>query len=269
MRMKDAIMKRRSVRAYSGAQLTADEKQKINDYLAKKENLVGLLGNAIKMELVESSNTTTGKIGTYGKITDAPAFLVTKLYNTKDELLDLGYVFENLVLFVESIGLHTCWLGGTFDRAALSATIELEEGELIPIISPVGKAKDSVALQEQVAAHTGTRKDFDTLFFSGDFNTPISSVEKREQLEYVRLAPSGVNLQPWRLVLDAAGTMHFYIVRNPEVESYGLPYDIQWVDMGIALSHYVIASGKKRAFVAQPDIALPSSISEYVISVKG
>ncbi len=45
-------------------------------------------------------------------------------------------------------------------------------------------------------------------------------------------------------------------------------FNAQFVDMGIALSHYIIATGKNNIFVNQPDIEMPANISEYIISVK-
>lgn len=50
----------------------------------------------------------------------------------------LGYVFEKIVLYITSLGLGTCWLGGSFNKADFEKAITLEEDEFIPVISPMG-----------------------------------------------------------------------------------------------------------------------------------
>ncbi|MBQ6477813.1 MAG: hypothetical protein IJI44_00440 [Erysipelotrichaceae bacterium] len=59
-------------------------------------------------------------------------------------------------------------------------------------------------------------------------------------LEAVRLAPSAVNKQPWRLVLRG-DKVHFY-EKSSKGYTSGDSWDIQKIDMGIALCHFELAA---------------------------
>lgn len=133
------------------------------------------------------------------------------------------------------------WLGGTFKRQDIDEA--LREDEIIPAISPVGYEADKRSLREKVIrkqVKANERKPFDELFYEDTIQTPIKEREKENHpmyryLELIRLAPSASNKQPWRLIVKK-NKLHLYLKRTPH---YGekLPYDIQAVDMGIALAH--------------------------------
>ena len=81
----------------------------------------------------------------------------------------------------------------------------------------------------------------------------------------VRLAPSAVNKQPWRVVLKD-GKAHFYEKHNGGyVASDG--WDLQKIDLGIALCHFAAAieeCGKKAIFaVEDPGIEVPDGV-QYI-----
>ena len=115
------------------------------------------------------------------------------------------------------------------------------------------------------------RMDFGKLFFDGDFDTPLARSKAEEAgiadaLECVRLAPSAVNKQPWRVVIKDK-TAHFY-----ERHDRGYitdDYDVQKVDLGIAMFHFDmgLATAGKTAIlrVNDPGIAVPEN-TEYIIT---
>ena len=127
-----------------------------------------------------------------------PLFLVAICKNTQDWMLDCGYVFEKLVLFLEDLGLGTCWLGGTFNREELSLDEKVDDEYFIPIISPVGYEANKMPFKEKIirkSISADNKKAFDKLFFNNDFNSQIDNETIREHLEMVRLAPSASNKQ--------------------------------------------------------------------------
>ena len=269
MNIKEAIKSRKSIRKYSGQTLTEEDQQKLNSYLSKPKNLVGPFGHHIKI-FYKDLRLLEEKIGTYGFIKNAPSFLVTICKNNKECLLDLGFIFENLILYLQQNGMHTCWVGGTFHRYKLQVEQELLEDEFIPIISPIGYAAKQPHLFGKLIrkmAKADSRLDFDALFFQNDFRSSITNHSKREVLEYVRLGPSASNKQPWRIVLGIDGTAHFFIARTPKYGS-SLGYDIQMVDMGIALSHYLKVNTSSEVIIKDPQIEIPSESYSYLFSVK-
>jgi hypothetical protein len=268
---KDSMKTRKSIRTYTGEKISAIDKEKIINYLNNDENLVGINGNKIKIQLIEIGENISGRIGTYGIIKNAPAFLIVTCKNNRDIMLDCGYVFERLLLYLEQNGLGTCWLGGTFNRKKLSKNIKLSSGEIIPIISPVGYSNKKSSLSDKMIrtfAKSDSRINFDELFFNENFNNNIKDPDTREALEMVRLAPSASNKQPWRVLIAANGDAHFFIKRAPNYSGEKLGYDIQWLDIGISIAHYEIAFGCREFIVNTSKIDSVPDFLEYVITAK-
>ena len=111
-------------------------------------------------------------------------------------------------------------------------------------------------------------KNFDELFFKETPHAMIENYDTREALEMVRLAPSASNKQPWRVMMDANGDAHFFIHRTPNYEGGKIGYDIQWLDMGIAVAHYEIAVGDVEFVSHNPATVNIPDLPEYVISAK-
>jgi nitroreductase len=267
--MKNAIARRKSERSYNGHLLTEEDEKKLMDYIGEDKNLIGINGNKINIYFVRTIGSNSGRIGTYGVVKKAPAYMVAVCANNQEAMIDCGYVFEKMVLYLETIGVSTCWLGGTFKRKQIK--VPVGEGEIIPIISPLGYSSGRKTFSDKTVrrlAKSDTRLDFDKLFFYGDFKQRISEEQIRDVLECVRLAPSASNKQPWRVLLGEDDTAHFYIERTPNYGKGRLKYDIQMVDMGIALSHYEICKGSVGFFNEQPSLQMLSEYSSYIISVK-
>jgi len=269
--MKNAIKQRKSVRSYNGEALTANHEHLIQSYISKPENLTGIFGNKIKIFLNKTDGQKSEKIGTYGVIKNATAYLVTVSKTSKEALVDCGYVFEKLVLYIESIGLNTCWLGGTFNRDKINMQDMIGTDEIIPIISPVGygaKKRSFIDKTVRKLAKSDQRNDFDLMFYSGDFDHRIQDDSVREILEQVRIAPSASNQQPWRIVMGADGTAHFYLERTPDYGKGRLSYDIQMVDMGIAICHYEVMVEGLTYELEDPEISVKNDETSYIVSGK-
>jgi len=105
------------------------------------------------------------------------------------------------------------------DRAAFEKTMELAEDEVMPCMSPLGYPAKKMSLRETMmrkGIKADERMAFEELFFDGSF---ASSLTKEKAgilcypLEMVRLGPSAVNKQPWRIVI-ADHAAHFYLKRS-------------------------------------------------------
>lgn len=267
--MKKAIIRRKSQRSYDGQQLREEDEKKLITYLEDDKNLVGLYNNKISIYYIKTSGPNMEKVSTYGVVKKAPSYLVTVCKNDQEGMIDCGYVFEKLVLYLESMGISTCWLGGTYKRSQLN--VPVGEGEIIPIISPIGYSANKRTFSDKTVrriAKSNSRRNFDDLFFYKDFKGTITDEMLKERLEYVRVAPSASNKQPWRVVIDESDIAHLYIERTPNYGYGKLAYDIQMVDMGIAICHYEISKGSVEFIEMKTDIQMLSEYSEYVISIK-
>ncbi len=269
--VEETIRKRKSVRSYESRKLTVEEKEKINGYIGGLTNPFSM--NVSFCLLETSPSGKSEKLGTYGVVRGATAFIGASVAKGQLNLEALGYSFEKLILYITSLGLGTCWLGGTFQRSRFATAMNLKEGELFPVISPVGYPSQKRRTIDSVmrwVAKSDNRKDWNELFFSGDFSKPLSKEEAGEYafvLDMVRLAPSAVNGQPWRIVRDK-GVYHFYEARSMKEGKLGM--DIQRVDMGIAACHFHLAALEKglagRFEKMEPPKIVESKGMEYLFS---
>lgn len=244
--VEQTVKARSSVRTYAENSLSETERNTLKSYFPSSANPFGI---DVKFRLLEKDLSNSGaKLGTYGVIKGADSFIGASVKNGELALEALGYSFEKLILYATSLGLGTCWLGGTFNRSGFAKAMELTRGELFPAVSPVGHPLGKMRFVEALArrsAKSGQRKSWNELFFDGDLSVPLTK-EKAGQfafpLEMLRLAPSAVNRQPWRIIFDN-GSFHFYeagVMRNIKSE-----LDIQRVDIGIAACHFHLASLEK------------------------
>ncbi|MBR0136207.1 MAG: nitroreductase, partial [Clostridia bacterium] len=156
-----------------------------------------------------------------------------------------GYTFEKVVLFAEELGVGTTWIAGTMKRDAFEKAMALSDGEVMPCVSPLGYPAKKMSLRESMM-RKGIKADdrfaFGEVFFDGSFDKPLTKDATgafADALEAVRLAPSAVNKQPWRIVLSG-NKAHFYEKRSRGYNDG--EWDIQKIDMGIALCHFEVAA---------------------------
>jgi nitroreductase len=233
----ELVTKRRSIRNYTGAALTPEHRRQLEACLDEIQTSTGPFGTKIRIQLLDANQSGQAvKLGTYGMVKGAPHFLVVICENSAAARRDLGFLFEKVVLTCTALGLGTVWLGGTFQKSRFATAASLKANEILPIVSPVGYAGGKPSLLGKLAgAGNKRRKDFTELFFDESFKVPLNRSQAQaygEALELVRLAPSSVNCQPWR-VLRKGDTYHFYaIIKN----------DIHQIDIGIGLCHFYYAA---------------------------
>lgn len=185
------------------------------------------------------------KLGTYGVISGAHTYIIGLIDKSETDAAAFGYHFEKIVLAANDLGLHTCWLGGTFKKSDFEAKLTMKEDEKIVIISPLGYKKDKQRMLETAMrglVGANKRKPWQELFF--DEKPEIALDEGKAEgyaipIEMVRLGPSASNKQPWRIVKQA-DNYHFYLCRT---KGYGaLDFDMQLNDIGIAMCHFELAA---------------------------
>ncbi len=261
----DALVRgRRSVRTFEARPVNQQDLEQLCAFLAEAENPYGL---PVEFKLLDGSKQKLScpvVVGTDlfvgGKLKQSPYFNEA-----------FGYSFELLVLYAQSMGLGTVWVGGTMDRAAFEHAMELAGDEIMPCMSPLGYPAKKMSVRETMmrkGVKADERMPFETLFFDGSFATPLTREKAGllcHPLEMVRLAPSAVNRQPWRIVLtdDAA---HFYLKRSKGFSSSTI--DMQKIDMGIALCHFDLAAGEAGLSprFTQSDPGLAAEGLEYIAS---
>lgn len=247
----EIIRKRKSTRTFLTQKISGSDLKKIESYIREDKNLIGPFGSKIRFKLISASDEQSegnSKIGTYGVIKNAKAYIIGITNNNPKELIDYGYVFQKMILYLTSIGIGTCWLGGTFTRDKLDKTIVLNDKEIIPCITPIGYPLEKKSLLEKamrLAVKADNRKDWDEIFFDENMN-PIdrSKIEVLETpLEMIRLGPSASNKQPWIIIVSKDLKYYdFYLEKTKNYPGNKMGFEMQRIDIGIAMCHFELSS---------------------------
>ena len=257
-----AIENRVAIRTYQKEVLTREQILKLKSIINKYQDQKGPFDNTFEFTFNLNNEHIDGKkIGTYGFIKNAPAFIGGTANNEKLSLIDFGYNMENICLELVHNNFDTCFIGGTFKRSQFRK--QLEENQIIPCILSVGHKDNERSLIDRIIKRNTLirkRKQLEENFVSLD-GQPLSASLK-EIFSYVRQAPSALNKQPWFFVLNEA-IIHVFVV-NSEKSS---KIDFRFIDIGIALKHLEISLLSKNIPVIRTHFdSIEKPGYEYVIS---
>lgn len=245
----EIIQHRYSCRKYQTEPISNDLQADFQTYLDTLTK--GPFGTPIRLKLTaatQEDNAALRGLGTYGFIKNASGFIIGAAEETEKMPEDYGYVVEQAVLKATSLGLGTCWLGGTFTKSAFAKKINKQKNEVIPAVIATGYAtedsRSTDRLRQRIQADR--RLPWSVLFFEDQFDSPLTESQAGEfqkALEMLRIGPSASNKQPWR-VIRAGSNWHFYCQRTPGYGKgsalFGLMklVDLQRLDVGIGMSHF-------------------------------
>lgn len=266
MKTMELIRGRRSVRTFDGEVIREEHEIKLREFAEKVENPYDI---PITWKLLDADvHGLSSPV-----IVGTDKFIAGKMHRVPHAEEAFGYTFEKIVLFAESLGVGTTWIAGTMNRDAFERAMKLEEGEVLPCVSPLGYPAKKMSLRESMmrkGVKADSRLPFETLFFDGSFDKPLTESGAgalADVLEAVRLAPSAVNKQPWRVVI-CGDKAHFYEKRSKGFAAKN-GWDIQKIDMGIALCHFELAAQECGYGVTfeRSDPALPTAEDvQYIAS---
>lgn len=248
--LKQAVKLRHSDRTFNGLPVAPDTLGSLRQAAADALKLWRT--NGMRIEFVTDSDCPP-PAATYGFIRGAATYMV--LVSSSADRYDLmlgSAALETVVLYATRLGLASCWIGGTLRRSDFAAFVKLQDGEQIQAVVPVGTA-DRPRLRDKVlmaVARSRSRKSASQLFFDTQVGMPLS--EKSEfylPLEYVRLAPSSSNSQPWRVIVYEAD-------RRLDLCS-STDNNYSDLDMGIALAHLAAGVAPRTLTVEPPAESYP------------
>jgi nitroreductase len=250
--MLESIKQRYSVRTYQPRLLEKEARNKIISFL--QSNIHGPFGNKVRFDLVEIDEKEKNQLkefGTYGMIKGVRLFIAGAVIKGEKAMEDYGYCMEKNILFATSLGLGTCWLGGTFKRSAFGKKLGCSEHESVPAVSPLGYALEKMTIRDsflRFSIGAKKRKDFGELFFNGSLETPLTPIgtdNYHTALACVRIAPSASNKQPWRIIKEKERPVfHFYISEDRLYSNVFKEIRIQNVDLGIAMCNFDLAANE-------------------------
>lgn len=224
MTLLEAIYKRHSVRSYSSRQL----EDNVIDALQERIAQLNALGRLNMQLVIEEPKAFTG-ILSYGQFFGVKNYIVVA--GLKDDSLSerAGYFGEDLVLFAQTLGLNTCWVGLSYRK--VRDAFKLNRGEKIVCFISLG-----YGISEGQAHKTRPIEELS----NADKNTPEWF---NAGIEAVRLAPSAINQQKY--YFRYLPPKIFGEKARVEARSRFSLVGYTGVDLGIAKQHFEIAAGKE------------------------
>lgn len=262
MNIMELIRTRKSVRTFDGRAVSEDDKKKLGDYIKTISNPYDIPITFVLLDAKEHALSSPVISGEH-------LYIAAKVPKAEHCEEAFGYAFEKMVLYAWSLGIGTTWIGGTMKREVFEKAVQLKEHERMLCVSPLGYPAPKRSVKEtamRTAIRADKRKSNHDLFFEHSFSTPLQEADEtiRMALEAVRLAPSAVNKQPWRIVKDG-GAYHFYEKCSLGGNS-GSEWDVQKIDIGIALFHFMTLTNGT-LLLSDPHIETPKD-TEYIATVR-
>lgn len=235
MLMTNFLRNRKSTREFKNKKISTDIINDIELYLGilEKENTEGNFkfkwyeyGERIFEEL-------KGIGGYSGIMVESPHYVGLDIHGDKDLGLIYGaYYMEKLITMLNSLGLDTCWISiDQVDKDTKAKVFGEHIVEMDYLISfGYGKRKNPF-----VAETFSERIGVDKLVFKDEIENPVDSDELENRglsdlFYYVRFAPSKLNLQPWRFLLENDKITLLF--------KYDKEEDLNLIDIGIIMYYF-------------------------------
>jgi len=207
--MNEIIRKRKSIRKFDMTILDSAVLESVQKFINDLKPLFPCINYSI-----EFAEKTKGLFNI-----KAPHYLVFKSETTGESYENIGFIGQQIDLFLAENGIGTCWLG-------LAKQIDSGNAGL-PHVICMAFGKPAEPLYRDITAFK--RKPLKTISEGND-----------GRIEAARLAPSGMNRQNW-FFIGADGKIHCYR-KKPDPIS-GLFFDkLERIDIGIAICHIAMES---------------------------
>lgn len=170
----------------------------------------------------------------------APHYLVVSGQGRPGEMESAGFLFQQLVLWLDAHEIGSVWLGSSKDTEVKDTSQDI-------ITLAFGRSTESIHRTEKQ--------------FKRESIGSITNAPEDVCIQAVHLAPSGMNTQPW-----------YFQKQDEEILVYkkklklpiSLTYKLSDIDMGIGLCHYAVACKEVgRQFQFSRQTALPEK-SGYI-----
>jgi nitroreductase len=234
MTLLEAIEKRTSRRSYLNTPIEAGKLQKMKDAIHKYNMASGLSIQFVK----NGKEAFQGLRKSYGMFHGVRSFIALVGKTSDPDLKEkAGYYGELLVLEATTLGLGTCFVGGTYDKK--NCLCKIENHETLVCVITIGNVEDSPGWKEKMIyrmAHRGSIR-LEKLYES-DQGVPSWFLKG---IKAVQAAPSSLNRHPAKFVYQS-GMVSAYVENT---NGFNL------VDLGIAKANFEIASGVRLAWTSQ------------------
>lgn len=220
MTLYEAIFRRKSIRKYKDDEIESRILEKINRF---GEDAIGIRPEIrVKWKIFKASDN---KVKGMFQV-KAPYYVALYSEICEDYRRNAGCLMEQLSLYLHTMGIGSCYQGG--------ARLRNDEEEELKLVMIMAFGRPAEPLERD-------RADFRRLEMKKLVRVHGTFGKLQKQLlEPARLAPSAMNLQPWRYVVTE-NRIHLF-VKKPAKIGYQKQLDMNLFDAGIALAHMMITA---------------------------
>ncbi len=221
MTIQEAIQQRHSVRNYKDVPLSEDIVNTLQSEITKINKEGGLHAQLILNE----PKAFQGTLAKYGKFRGVNSYIVMAGRKADDLDERVGYYGEHLVLFAQTLGLNTCWVGLSYSK--VPGTYVLGEDEKITCYIAIGYGEtQGVSHKIKTVEQVSNASDITPTWF-------------KKGVEAALLAPTAVNQQKFSFEYVGMSNNHHQVRAKKGFSVIGYTK----LDLGIAKYHFEIAAG--------------------------
>jgi nitroreductase len=222
MTIQEAIVARHSVRAYKEQPLTEDVVKVLEEKIAE----LNREGNLHMQLILNEPKAFQGTLAKYGKFRGVNNYIVVAGKKADDLDERVGYYGEHLVLFAQTLGLNTCWVGLSYSK--VPGTYVLEDEEKIACYIAIGYGESQgVGHKIKTVEQVSNASDTTPSWF-------------KKGVEAALLAPTAVNQQKFSFEYVGVKDGHHQVRAKKGFSMIGYAK----MDLGIAKYHFEIGAGK-------------------------
>lgn len=194
MTLKEAIKARHSVRCYQDRPFDAVIVDKLNAKIAELNKEGGL-----HLQFVLNEPKAFKGVFAYGKFSNVTNYVIVAGEKSDDLDERAGYFGEALVLYMQTLGLNSCWVGLSYHK--VNGTYELNSNEKIVCYIAVGYGEtQGVGHKTKTIEQLGdVKSDSPSWYIDG--------------VEAARLAPTAINQQKFKFKYIATDSKGNGLVR--------------------------------------------------------
>lgn len=213
----ESMFKRKSTRKFKEKPLDTEDMDMLLKYI---QSVKPLLSDCEVDFSCVSGDSIKGAFGI-----KAPHYLVVSAKEKKGALMNVGYMLQQVDLFLSHKGIGGCWVGMAKPDRQLTGLLPYP----FVIAYAFGYGTQNIYQQDNRRSRKPVRE-----ISEGPFHMPM--------VEAARVAPSATNSQPWHFVTKPT-TIDVYRVKNNPIKGFFLDR-MNEIDIGIALCHLEVAAKK-------------------------
>ena len=221
MTLLEAISARHSVRRYIDKDIPADIIAPLQQKIAECNKA----GN-LNIQLVQNETRAFTGMLSYGQFSGVKNYLVMVGKKSKDLDERVGYYGEQLVLYAQTLGLNTCWVGLSYRKVPEAYYVGKDE-KLVCIITLGYGETQGVGHKIKSVEKVSNASDITPSWF-------------KRGVEAALLAPTAVNQQKFSFEYVCVDNSCHKILAKKGFSIIGYTQ----IDLGIAKYHFEIGSGK-------------------------